>query len=233
MMVRDTRGRGRDHAQRFNFFPAAPLCSVSCVLAGDCHVIACEAEMERSWTGAKMPPLSFSGAQPTPPVSWNPADTLTVILVFYPDALAAVTGASLAPFTGRTVGPRGRSTKRLSEWRRSLLARAARGPPGHGSRQIARRIKSWAGVSGRDPRGLGHTEELYARLHEAIAKGEVHWAFLAAGSGFVDQARMIRQLRRHTGFTPEALRRRARDDEALWSYRLLGEYFDAQAHGRR
>jgi hypothetical protein len=92
-----------DHDKRYNFFPASPLCSLNCVLAGEWHVIASEAELQRPWTSARMPPLSFSGAQLTAPVSWNPAATFAVILVFYPDALAAVTGVSLAPFTGRTV----------------------------------------------------------------------------------------------------------------------------------
>jgi hypothetical protein len=36
---------------------------------------------------------------------------------------------------------------------------------------------------------------------------------------------MIRQMRRHTGFTPEQLRRSAGNDEAFWGYRLLGQYF--------
>jgi hypothetical protein len=36
---------------------------------------------------------------------------------------------------------------------------------------------------------------------------------------------MIRQMRRHTGFTPEQLRQSAREDEAFWCYRLLGQYF--------
>jgi len=36
---------------------------------------------------------------------------------------------------------------------------------------------------------------------------------------------MIRRMRKHTGFTPEQLRQGAPSDEALWGYRLLGEYF--------
>lgn len=49
MMVRGTRGRGLDHDQRFNFYPAAPLCSVSAVLAGDCHVISQIARRRVHW----------------------------------------------------------------------------------------------------------------------------------------------------------------------------------------
>jgi type VI protein secretion system component VasA len=39
---------------------------------------------------------------------------------------------------------------------------------------------------------------------------------------------MIRRMRQYTGFTPEQLRQRARDDEAFWGYRLLREYFTKQ-----
>jgi hypothetical protein len=32
-------------------------------------------------------------------------------------------------------------------------------------------------------------------------------------------------MRRHTGFTPEQLRKSAGSDEAFWGYRLLEQYF--------
>jgi AraC-like DNA-binding protein len=105
------------------------------------------------------------------------------------------------------------------------VLRAALTGSGHSTRQIARRVKSWTGVSERDLHGLGHTEQLYAELHDAILSGNVDWAGLAATSGFADQAHMIRQMRRHTGFTPEQLRQSARNNEAFWGYRLLGQYF--------
>ena len=113
----------------------------------------------------------------------------------------------------------------IEDWSRSLVLRAALTDFGRSARQVARRVKSWTGVSQRDLQGLGHTEQLYAKLHEAIQKGDVDWAGLAAASGFADQAHMIRQMRRHTGFTPEQLRKSARNDEAFWGYRLLGQYF--------
>jgi AraC-like DNA-binding protein len=123
----------------------------------------------------------------------------------------------------RPAGPR--PTRQIKDWSRSLARRAALTDLGRSTRQIARRVKSWTGVSQRDLQGLGHTEQLYAKLHEAIGADDVDWAGLAAASGFADQAHMIRQLRRHTGFTPEQLRQSARHDEAFWGYRLLGEYF--------
>ena len=270
MIVRDTRGVALAQAQRFNFFPASPLCSVMWGLAGDWHLIDQPDQMERPWTGTRLPGLAVFGPQLGPLVSWNPGETYAVTIAFYPDAFAALTGIDLSPFRERMVSaeevlpppilelcrdffdvvgregaeralsvledrieslwadtrPAGiRPMTWVKEWSRSLALRAARTGLGRSTRQVARRIKSWTGVSQRDLLGLGRTERLYAKLHEAIENGDVDWAALAAASGFADQAHMIRQMRRHTGFTPEQLRQSARNDEAFWGYRLLGQYF--------
>lgn len=116
----------------------------------------------------------------------------------------------------------------VKDWSRSIAIKAALAGSGRSTRQIARRIKSWTGLSERDLRSIGHSEQLYAKLLEAIESGDVDWAQLAAAAGFADQPHMIRQMRRSSGFTPEQLRQRARDDEAFWAYRLLGEYFTRQ-----
>jgi AraC-like DNA-binding protein len=271
MIVRDTRGLALDQTQRFNFFPASPLCSVAWVFAGDCHLIDRRDQMERPWTGARLHPLAFFGPQLGPLISWNPGETYGITIVFYPDAFSAMTGLDLGPFAGRMVpaeevlpqpilGPcrnffdavrrdgleRGfsafedkieimwadtrpvgtRPMRWIKDWSRGLARRAALTDLGRSTRQIARRVKSWTGVSQRDLLSLGHTEQLYAKLHEALQKGDVDWAELAAASGFADQAHMIRQMRRHTGFTPEQLRQSAANGEAFWCYRLLGQYFE-------
>lgn len=270
MIIRDTRGVELDHAQRFNFFPAAPLCGVTWVFAGDWHLIDRPDQMERPWTGARLPCLVFSGPRLGPLVSWNPGKTYAISIAFYPDAFSAMTGLDLSLFTGRTVAAeealpqqildachnffddvrsegieRGfsvleskieimwgearitgtRPIRWIKDWSRSLVLRATLTDIGRSTRQVARRVRSWTGVSQRDLQGLGHTEQLYAKLYEAVQNGDVDWAGLAAASGFADQAHMIRQMRRHTGFTPEQLRRSAGNDEAFWGYRLLGQYF--------
>jgi hypothetical protein len=270
-IVRDTRGCALDQAQRFNFFPASPLCCVTFVLAGEFHVVDQPDAMERPWTGPKLPRMAFSGAQLSPLITWNPGETHAIVITFYPDAFSAMTGLDLSPFTGRTVPAEealpqsilepccdffnavplegfersfrviedkietlwadtrpaeAKSAKWIEEWRKSVVQRAAQTGSGRSSRQIARRVKAWTGVNERDLQGLGHTEQLYAKLHTALEEGDVDWAGLAAASGFADQAHMIRQMRRHTGFTPEQLRQSAASDEAFWGYRLLGQYFD-------
>ncbi len=270
VIVRDTRGTALDQNQRFNFFPAAPLCSVTWVLAGDWHRIDQPEQMACPWKAARMPGLAFSGTQLGPVVTWNPGETYAITIAFYPDAFAAITGLDLSVFTGRTIAaeqvlpqpmlelcrqfldavqrdgaetalsilkdriavmwacarPAGAIPVRWTkDWGRSIATRAALTDLGRSARQIARRVQSWTGASLRDLQGLGHTEQLYANLHEALQSGEVDWARLAAESGFADQAHMIRQIRRHTGFTPERMRKSVGNDEAFWAYRLLGQYF--------
>jgi AraC-like DNA-binding protein len=63
-------------------------------------------------------------------------------------------------------------------------------------------------------------EQLSLEWLAAARKGDVDWAALAAASGFTDQAHMIRQSQKHTGFTPKQLHESARYDEAFWYYRL-------------
>ncbi|MCH9809093.1 MAG: AraC family transcriptional regulator [Alphaproteobacteria bacterium] len=270
MIVRDTRGVALGHSERFNFFPASPLCCVTWMLAGDCYLVDGPQQLKRPWTGAKVPSLAFSGAQLGPLVSWNPGETHAITIAFYPDAFSAMTGLDLSHFVGRmvpaedalpmpvleacrealattqtgsvqhgfsvledniaTLWKKSRPddpipVKWLTDWTRSLVARAALSGPGRSTRQIARRVKAWSGVSQRDLHGLSHSEQLYANLHEALEHGQVDWAELAAASGFSDQAHMIRRMRRHTGFTPEQLRKSAATDESFWAYRLLGQYF--------
>lgn len=99
-IIRDTRGVALGHFERFNFFPASPLCSVTWLFAGDWHVIDQRHQMERPWTGARVPSLAFFGTQLWPRVSWNPGETFAITLSFYPDAFSAMTALDLGPFTG-------------------------------------------------------------------------------------------------------------------------------------
>ena len=107
MIVRDTRGVALDHAQRFNFFPATPLCSVAWTFVGDCQLIDQPDQMKRPWTGARLPDLAFLGPQLGPLISWNPGEAYGITVTFYPDALSAMTGLDLEPVR-RTHGASGR-----------------------------------------------------------------------------------------------------------------------------
>jgi hypothetical protein len=104
VIVRDTRGVVLDQTQRFNFFPATPLCSVAWTFAGDCHLIDQPNQMPRPWTGARLPDLAFFGPQLGPLIRWNPGEAYGITITFYPDAFSAMTGLDLSPFA-RRMGP--------------------------------------------------------------------------------------------------------------------------------
>jgi AraC-like DNA-binding protein len=120
-----------------------------------------------------------------------------------------------------------------ADWSRSLVHRATTAGSGRSARQIARRVKSWTGVGERDLEVFGHIEQLFLKWIEAAEKGDVHWAALAAESGFADQAHMIKRLQKYTGFTPKQLQESARSDEAFWPYRLLDRLMDQWLKGQQ
>jgi AraC-like DNA-binding protein len=125
---------------------------------------------------------------------------------------------------GATVTGSGRSPRQ--DWRRSLVHRAMAAGSGRSARQIARRVKSWTGVSERDLEWFGQIEQLALKRVEAVRKGHINWAALAAESGFADQAHMIKRYRKYTGFAPKQLQEGSRNNEAFWYYRLLGRKTD-------
>lgn len=102
-IVRDTRGASLRHAERFNFFPASPLCSIVWTLVGECRLIGDERELERPWTGAPLPALAVVGGFADPLISWNPGETLAVSMSFYPDAFADLTGVAPGALAGRAL----------------------------------------------------------------------------------------------------------------------------------
>ena len=148
-IIRDTRGVALDHSQRFNFFPAAPVCSVAWVLAGDCHLVERPEQMERPWTGAKLPDLSVFGPQLGPLISWNPGETYAIKISFYPDAFAAMTGLDLSQFAGRMASAEQVLQNRFCHRRScSLAANSAMTSDAKGSKGAARFWKTRSRSSG-------------------------------------------------------------------------------------
>jgi AraC-like DNA-binding protein len=91
-VLRDTRALFLDDADRINYFPAAPLVTVTIVLQGHLHVAPglCDLETIRA-----RPPVSgmfLRGPQPQPIMSWSPGPIVALTLAFYPDAWVKLEG---------------------------------------------------------------------------------------------------------------------------------------------
>ena len=89
-IVRDTRLLALTDGQRWNFFPASPLCSISLFFDGCSCLQAPSGE-----PGAPLPDILFSGPQTQPVISWNPGPVRAMTLAFYPDAWEPLTGARI------------------------------------------------------------------------------------------------------------------------------------------
>lgn len=109
---------------------------------------------------------------------------------------------------------------RYGDWARHLATRAALSPPGRSLRQVERLVKRWAGQPMRELQGVSRLERAFFVRIAAERGEEANWANVAAESGYSDQAHLTRATRRMTGFPPEELRRRIRDEEGFWPYRL-------------
>ncbi|HYE71356.1 MAG TPA: helix-turn-helix domain-containing protein, partial [Aquabacterium sp.] len=113
---------------------------------------------------------------------------------------------------------------RYLDWAQGLALRAAQSSAGRSLRQVERRIKAWAGLPMRELQSLGRIERAFFAVAAAKDQdGRVRWADVAADTGYADQSHLSRATRRATGFAPEELRRRIREEEPFWLYRLWGK----------
>ncbi|MFT3857696.1 MAG: AraC family transcriptional regulator [Aquabacterium sp.] len=110
----------------------------------------------------------------------------------------------------------------FEDWMQGLSLRASQTGLGRSIRQVERRIKQWTGHPLRELRGISRSERTFMDALAAEESGELNWATLAIDTGHADQSHLSRQSRRLTGFAPEEFRRRIREDEGFWAYRLWG-----------
>lgn len=113
-------------------------------------------------------------------------------------------------------------SRNLTDWTRSVLARAALAGPGRSMRAVERRLKRWSSQSRRSLKFYSDIDNLH-RL--ATKTTDAPLAALASDAGYSDQSHMGRAVRRATGFSPAHLNRLIDTEEAFWCYRLLGERF--------
>jgi AraC-like DNA-binding protein len=88
---RDTVGAALQPEDRFNHFPASPLCAISWFLQGSATL-----------DGQPLPgPIVFRGPQSMPTITANPGPVRVFLLLLMPDALAALTGLDIADHADR------------------------------------------------------------------------------------------------------------------------------------
>lgn len=107
----------------------------------------------------------------------------------------------------------------ITPWMESMALRAAATGWGRSLRQSERRIKQWTGWSLRKLQGSARGEDAFFAVMEAMLEERLDWAQIALDNGFSDQSHFIRETRRITGFSPEALRHGFLNEEAFWIYR--------------
>lgn len=111
----------------------------------------------------------------------------------------------------------------LAPWMEALTMRAAATGWGRSLRQSERRIKQWTGWSLRKLQGSVRGESAFFAVMEAMLEERLDWVQIALDNGFSDQSHFIRETRRITGFSPEALRHGVWHEEAFWVYRAWAQ----------
>lgn len=104
---RDTRGCVLGDLERFNFYPATPLASISWIFSGTLHLLEtadCQPNAGSSAPlGPALPRLVFSGPQRQPTASWSPGPVHALTVGIYPEAMSRLLGQTIAPWLDRTV----------------------------------------------------------------------------------------------------------------------------------
>jgi AraC-like DNA-binding protein len=121
------------------------------------------------------------------------------------------------------VGPGKDGARTMAHWMEALALRAVATGWGRSLRQSERRIKHWTGWSLRKLQGSARGEAVFLAVLDAINDNRLDWTQIALDHGFSDQSHFIRETRRITGFSPEALRHGVVHEEAFWSYRVLAQ----------
>jgi AraC-like DNA-binding protein len=107
VMTRDTRGVALSAEQRFNYFPASPLCSISWWLDGCSErVLGPFPERPARLDDPRVPiegRIVLAGPFNGPSVSWNTGPGHGMMLLLMPDALHLLTGLDPAAFLNRLV----------------------------------------------------------------------------------------------------------------------------------
>jgi AraC-like DNA-binding protein len=98
-LSRSTLGAELAPAQRYNYFPAAPMCAIQWIIKGVSIVV--QRGDERVYE--PVPTQFFIGPHTAPIVSFNPGPVQGFMLALTPDAVQAMTGVDMSQFVDRQV----------------------------------------------------------------------------------------------------------------------------------
>jgi AraC-like DNA-binding protein len=101
-MSRSTLGVSLSDEQRFNHFPASPLCGITWWFEGVSEFLArgTRATLSAPRTVLRSR-IVFSGPHTGPTITWNPAPVHGLMLLLMPDALHRLTGLDIAAWVDR------------------------------------------------------------------------------------------------------------------------------------
>ncbi len=120
-MLRDTRGRALNAAQRENFFPAAPLVKLFWWFAGDGEWVT-RPGFSVPPPGYGHAPLMLSGPFTQPTHTRNTGPVHSLMLLFPPDAFQALTGIDVAALVNHVVPAETALSPDWFSWATSLHA---------------------------------------------------------------------------------------------------------------
>lgn len=100
---RDTRGLSLTDAERFNYYPATPMATVSWIFEGSLHLVEVGGTNARPRLLPALPRLVFSGPQQKPTASWSPGTVYALSVAIYPEILDRLVGVRAGPFLDQTL----------------------------------------------------------------------------------------------------------------------------------
>jgi AraC-like DNA-binding protein len=107
VMLRDTRGVSLEPEQRFNFYPATPLCSISWWFSGITEMVEPGHPATLASPRSPVPArIAFAGPYTRPTVTWNTGPGHGMMLLLLPDAMHLLTGLEPREWLNRMVDVR-------------------------------------------------------------------------------------------------------------------------------
>jgi hypothetical protein len=105
-MTRDTRGILLSDQQRFSYYPATPLCTISWWFSGTAEQVLTDS-FGKLGQNLRLPgPVIFSGPQSQPVANWSDGMGHGMMLLLLPDAVELMTGMSPSKFLNQHVAVR-------------------------------------------------------------------------------------------------------------------------------